>query len=80
MDRRTIICDFVASTVREGSDPAFDPASGELLPFLDSVLLLQLVLFIEQRFNISLDMGEFDIENFESVDSLLAGLERVEKN
>lgn len=76
--RREILVAFVRASLKGDFDPDFDENSGELLPFLDSVSLLQLVLFIEERFKIALDMGEFDLENFHTIDTLLAALDQFD--
>lgn len=72
MERRETLVAFIRELLKED----YDPEAGDLLSHLDSVSLLQLVLFIEERFKIVLDMGEFDLENFRTVDTLLLALER----
>jgi acyl carrier protein len=72
LERRETLVAFIRELLKED----YDPEAGDLLSHLDSVSLLQLVLFIEERFKIVLDMGEFDLENFRTVDTLLLALER----
>lgn len=73
MERREALIVFI----RQSLKGEFDPESDELLARLDSVSLLQLVLFIEERFEIELDMGNFDLENFRTVDALMSALQQL---
>lgn len=74
MHRREALVTFIRQQIRED----FEPDTGELLNFLDSVSLLQLVVFIEEHFRIILDMAEFDLENFRTVDTLVRVLDELE--
>jgi acyl carrier protein len=78
MERRETIIAFIHQALKAENFPDFDIEAGELLAYLDSVLLLQLVLFIEERFNIVLDMATFDLENFRTIDTLLEALEKAD--
>ncbi len=37
---------------------------------LDSVTLVQLILLLEQRFSIRIELGELEIDDFRSIDSI----------
>ena len=76
LERREIIIAFIHQSLKAENFPDFENEGAELLPYLDSVLLLQLVLFIEDRFKIVLDMATFDLENFRTIDTLLQTLEQ----
>ncbi len=61
--------DRLLAYLRERVNANFGPQD-RLLDFLDSVAILQLVLFIEQELGISLDMSQLDLEVFATLDSL----------
>jgi acyl carrier protein len=75
-DRRAQLVAFIRHSLKLENYPGPEDESGELLAYLDSVLLLQLVLFIEERFKITLDMGEVDLEDFKTIDTLLRALDK----
>ena len=61
-----------------------DPVESDDLSLLDSGLVdstgtMELVLFIEETFNVVADDGEIIPENFESVNSITAFVERKQK-
>jgi acyl carrier protein len=70
------INDYISSEIIQ--DPAQLPLSNEtpLLEqgILDSLSLLQLVVFLEERFNIRVDEADLLPENFASVDTICAYL------
>jgi acyl carrier protein len=43
---------------------------------IDSVGVVQLVSFLEQEFNVTIRAGDVTIKNFQSVDAMLALIER----
>jgi acyl carrier protein len=59
------LVDYIKSNI----DEEFE-ADDDLIDYLDSVSLLQMVVAIEQMFNIRLNMASIDLDNFETVDSL----------
>lgn len=67
MNYKELIVDFVRSNV----DADFDAASDVLTQVLDSVSLLQLVVFIDQELGIQLDLANLSLDAFASVDSLV---------
>jgi acyl carrier protein len=64
----------ITEYVRGAVDPAFDPDTQPLTGLLDSVSLLQLLLFIEQEFGVTPDMAGMEAADFATVDSLVAAL------
>lgn len=70
------INDYISSEIIQ--DPAQLPLSNEtpLLEegILDSLSLLQLVVFLEERFNVRVDEADLLPENFASVDTICAYL------
>ena len=44
---------------------------------LDSVTLVQLILQLEQHFNIRIELGELEIDDFRSIDSIAALVQRL---
>ena len=67
--------DRIVEYVREKIDGQFDPDRDQLIQYLDSVSLLQLLLFIEQEFHIALDMSQLDLEVFTTLNGLVEMLE-----
>lgn len=53
--------------------PRIDPAR-DLLSSLDSLAIVELVNFLRTECNVPLDLSEFDLENFRSLESLIASL------
>lgn len=54
----------------EDDEPLFE--SG----IIDSLSLIKLLAFIEETFNISLNMSEIDIEDFNTLDDILKTIKR----
>ena len=63
--------DLLIGYLHKNVDEEFDPEQDNLLEIMDSVSLLQLIVFIEQEMDVCLDMSMLGIEAFASVDSLL---------
>ena len=47
---------------------------------LDSMALLQLIAFVEQRFGITVDDDEVNLENFQTVNNIKALVEKKSQN
>jgi acyl carrier protein len=63
--------------VREAVDPEFNPDQQRLMEILDSVSLMQFILFIDQELGIPLDLSGLGIEMFTSVDTVVRALEEL---
>jgi acyl carrier protein len=63
--------------VRESVDPEFDPDQQQLTEVMDSVSLLQLIMFIDQELGVPLDLSGLGIEMFATVDTLVQRLEEL---
>ena len=63
--------------VREAVDPEFDPDQQQLTEVMDSVSLLQLIMFIDQELGVPLDLSGLGIEMFATVDTVVRGLEEL---
>jgi len=50
------------------------------LGFVDSLFALQLVNFVEGEFKISVDNEDLDLENFSSINAIVAFIEKKRKN
>ena len=78
-----VICNWIRNNCLQDS-PATQLSGGTLLLEeigLDSLEIVRLVNFLEDEFNISVDVEELVPENFESVDrvvAMLTGLTRAE--
>ena len=65
--------DILKGYFAEKSDKAKDLASGDSLlekGLLDSMALVKLIAFLEERFGIALGDDEFDPDNFETIEAI----------
>ena len=60
--------------IKTNIDEEFE-SDDDLIDYLDSVSLLQMVVAIEQMFGILLNMASIDLDDFETVDTLTEMLE-----
>lgn len=61
--------------IRENVNPDFNAQEDRLIDFLDSVSLLQLIVHIEEEFQIFLDPAALSLEVFVDLTSLSAALQ-----
>lgn len=61
----------IVSYIQTYVDPDFDADSDVLTQVLDSVSLLQLVVFIDQELGIPLELSNLTLDSFSSVDSVV---------
>jgi acyl carrier protein len=73
-DVKTVIRDFVVSTYLQGESPdnLRDDTSLITSGILDSLAVLGLVSFLEQRFSIELDVYDTSIERFDRIIDIAA--------
>lgn len=76
MDNQGIISEYIQREFTKGRNSAVD-CSEDLLSsgILDSLAILQLVSFVEQRFNCSIPVEDIVYENFCSVDAIAGYLQ-----
>jgi acyl carrier protein len=74
MGLRERIVDYIKTQI----DPDFDADADVLTQVLDSVSLLQLVLFIDQDLGIPLDLSNLTLDAFASVDTVVETLTGVQ--
>jgi len=70
----------IVSYIRTYVDPEFDADSDVLTQVLDSVSLLQLVVFIDQELGIALELSNLTLDTFASVDSVVEVLSAYEQS
>ncbi len=77
MDKKTAILDFIQDEIMKRRDPNLS-SSTDLLStgVLDSLGILQLVAFIDERFGIQVPDEDVVYENFHSVNALVSYLEQ----
>jgi acyl carrier protein len=63
--------------IQEAVDPEFNPDHQRLMEILDSVSLLQFILFIDQELGIPLDLSSLGIEMFTTIDTVVQALEEL---
>jgi acyl carrier protein len=73
MSRRERLVAYVRETV----DREFDPDQQRLIEVLDSVSLLQLIMFIDQELGITLDLSSLGVEMFTTIDTVVQVLEET---
>lgn len=69
--------DRIVKYIQTQIDPDFDADADVLTQVLDSVSLLQLVLFIDQDLGIPLDLSNLTLDAFASVDTVVETLTGV---
>jgi acyl carrier protein len=76
-DAETII-QYIRTTLLQDGDDVQIMHDENLLErvSIDSVGVVQLVSFLEQEFNVTIRAGDVTIKNFQSVDAMLALIER----
>ena len=80
-DNKTAIKDFILKEFLPGEDPAELTDTTPLITggILDSIATLKLVMFIEERYGISLQAHEVDAEHLDTI-SQIAQLIRSKKS
>jgi acyl carrier protein len=74
-----MIQEQIVEFLRRECGLAADPGAAVALfssGLLDSVHILRLVMFIEERFDIRVDVMEVGVEQFDSLDSIVAYIDR----
>jgi acyl carrier protein len=56
--------------IQENVDDEYEE-NEELLDYMDSVTLLQFIVFIEQTFGVTINQSDLTIDAFESIDSVI---------
>ena len=69
MDIQTILEDFIATELAKNKSRISPDESLIRSGVLDSLTLLQLIAFIEERFGITIGNAEMDPENFQTINS-----------
>lgn len=77
-DPKDVIRQFILSTYLPGEsrDNLRDDTPLQTSGILDSLATLQLVSFVEQHFNIELDIYETSVEQFDRIDEIAACVAR----
>ncbi|HSQ92620.1 MAG TPA: acyl carrier protein [Nitrospiraceae bacterium] len=78
METNTVVTGFVKDQLLRGNDQLLPDPSGSLVDagVLDSISVLKLVLFIEERFGIEIADEEVTPHNLASIDRITAFIER----
>ena len=74
MDDRREVRDFLSRFFR--SHDLRDDEDIFALGFVNSLLAMQLVQFVEERFGISVESDDLELDNFRSVGAIVAFVER----
>jgi acyl carrier protein len=73
---QSAIADFIRNELVRSPDP-IDPSFSLIdSGILDSLGVLKLVLFLEQRYGIQVDAGDVIPKNFESIDAICAYVDK----
>lgn len=70
--------DKVIVYVRENLDGQFDPEQQPLIQLMDSVSLMQMIMWIDQELKVSLDLSNLSLEMFATVESLIQELNAIQ--
>jgi acyl carrier protein len=79
MATRDQVRDYIKKVLRENKDDANDFADGDSLVLtgrLSSLDVVDVLTYLEKTFGFEMDPSEFDLERFDSVDSILKMLEQ----
>ena len=77
MDRKTALTEYIKDEIMRNRNAKLDPDQDLLSAgILDSLGILQLVAFVEEKFGIKIPDEDVVFENFMSVNSLVSYLER----
>jgi acyl carrier protein len=80
MDTQTILIDYITKELSVGRAKQIRPSDNLLeTGVLDSLGLMQLVIFIEEKLGVKVPDEDVVIENFSSVDALTGYLERMKR-
>lgn len=81
MGTEEIILNFIRDELLRGDGQASLEPNASLIStgILDSLALLKLLLFIEERFSLKVNDGEVNPRNFETVDRITAFIENKRK-
>ncbi len=80
MDTQTALLEYITKELSVGRSKQVLPSDNLLeTGVLDSLGLMQLVVFIEEKLGVKVPDEDVVIENFTSVDALTAYLERARK-
>jgi acyl carrier protein len=81
METEEIVLKFVREELLRGDGQVSPEPNGSLIStgILDSLALLKLLLFIEERFSLKVKDGEVNPSNFETVDRITAFIESKRK-
>ncbi|MGI9071658.1 MAG: phosphopantetheine-binding protein [Bryobacteraceae bacterium] len=82
METETIITKFISEELLRGDGEIPPEPNASLIStgILDSLGLLKLLLFIEERFNLKVKDGEVHPSNFETVNQITAFIEAKQKS
>ena len=80
MDTQTVLIEYITKELSVGRAKQIRPSDNLLeTGILDSLGLMQLVVFIEEKLGVKVPDEDVVIENFSSVDALTGYLERMRK-
>ncbi len=80
MDTQTVLIEYITKELSVGRAKQIRPGDNLLeTGILDSLGLMQLVVFIEEKLGVKVPDEDVVIENFSSVDALTGYLERMRK-
>jgi acyl carrier protein len=71
---------FIVETIAAGRGVEAVPHDGDLLTegMIDSLGITELITFLESKYAIHVDDDDIDVENFRSIDSIVAFVESKE--
>jgi acyl carrier protein len=77
METEAILTRFISDELLRGKDEVSLEPNGSLIStgILDSLALLKLLLFIEERFGLKVQDGEVNPSNFETINRIKAFIE-----
>jgi acyl carrier protein len=78
MDRKTALTEYIKDEIMRNRNAKLDPDQDLLSAgILDSLGILQLVAFVEEKFGIKIPDEDVVFENFMSINALVSYLEKL---
>jgi acyl carrier protein len=78
--KRDLIREFLSDIVEDWSDDVSDDANLFSAGLLDSLAIHEMVGFLEDEFGLAFDDGDLAVDNFASVDSMIATVDRKQRS
>ncbi len=77
MEIQKKVFDFIAKELVRGAEIEFNPGASLLESGLDSVAMMELIVWIEDSFEVVIDAEDLSPDNFGTLDAIAAYIEKA---